>query len=89
MIPVNGRIRPFYRVAEDLPIAIRDITTYSYYMIAKDINAEILLGCIWLKDTMVSISEKLDRSVEASIFSEDRSRKLTFTIYSLDERTSV
>ena len=46
MIPVDGRIRPFYGVAEDLTISIGDIITYSYCMIAKDVSAEILLGRI-------------------------------------------
>ena len=89
IIPVDGRTRPFYGVAEDLPISIGDIITYSYCMIAKDVSAEILLGRIWLKDAIVSTSEKPDRSVEVSIFSEDRSRKLTFTVYAPDDRTSV
>lgn len=46
MVPVDGRTRPFYGVAEFLPISIGDITTHSYCMIAKDVTVEILLGRI-------------------------------------------
>ena len=89
MVPVDGRTRPFFGVAESLPISIGDITTESHCMIAKDVTADILLGRIWLKDTLAVTAEQADGTVEMSIFSEDRTRKLTFTAYEPDESTSV
>jgi hypothetical protein len=38
---------------------------------------------------MASTTEMPDGSVEVGIFSEDRTRKLTFTAYVPDEETSV
>ena len=89
IVPIDNRLYLFYSTINDIPISISNITILTNTLVAKETSSDILLGRVQLRDAIAYIKKRPNSKVSITIFSQDRSRKLLFTIYAPNKKTSV